>query len=56
MSDFNDGIMSNNENEFSKIWRIREDVSIAARMKGKVIGYDLSFDVKEWPHLVAKLR
>ena len=25
-------------------------------MCGKVIAYDLSFDVKEWPNLVAELR
>lgn len=43
MSDFDDGIMSNNDNEFNKIWRIREDVAIAARMCGKVLAYDLSY-------------
>lgn len=38
------------------MWKIREDVNIAARMSGKVIAYDLSYDVKEWPNLVAELR
>lgn len=38
------------------MWRVREDVSIAARMCGKVIAYDLSFEVKEWENLVAELR
>jgi len=53
---FNDGIMSNNEKEFNKIWQIREDVSIAAKQKGKVVAYDLSYDVKEWANLVGELR
>ena len=38
------------------MWKIREDVSIAAKMCGNVIAYDLSFDVKEWTQLVAELR
>ena len=31
-------------------------MAIAARMCGKVLAYDLSYDVKEWPNLVADLR
>jgi len=46
MSEFKDAIISRNDIEFHKIWRIREDVTIAARMVGKVYAYDLSFDVK----------
>ena len=48
--------MSNSDVEFNKIWSIREDVAIAARMCGKVFAYDLSYDVKEWPKLVSELR
>lgn len=56
MPEFNDSIISNNEKEFHKIWRVREDVAIAAKMLGKVKAYDLSFDVKEWVDLVQHLR
>ena len=38
------------------MWKIREDVNIAARMSGKVIAYDLSYEVKVWPNLVAELK
>lgn len=31
-------------------------MTIAARMVGKVLAYDLSFDVKEWMNLVSDLR
>ena len=56
MSDFNDGVMSNSDSDFERIWKIREDVAIAARMCGKVLAYDLSYEVKDWPKLVAALR
>ena len=46
MSEFKDAIISRNEAEFHKIWRIREDVTMAARIVGKVYAYDLSFDAK----------
>lgn len=53
LSDFNDAIVSNNDKEYSKIWKIREDVAVAAvREKGRVLAYDISFDVREWPGLL----
>lgn len=56
LPEFNDGIMSNNQYEFNKMWKLREDVAIAAKMCGIVKAYDLSFDVKQWPNLVSELR
>jgi FAD/FMN-containing dehydrogenase len=57
LTDFNDSIMSNNEKEYNKIWKIREDVAVAAvREEGKVLAYDISFDVKQWPSLLEHLR
>lgn len=57
LKDFNDAIVSNNDKEYSKIWKIREDVAVAAvREKGRVLAYDISFDVREWPGLLDHLR
>ena len=57
LSGFNDSIVSNNDKEYSKIWKIREDVAVAAvREKGRVLAYDISFDVREWPGLLDYLR
>jgi hypothetical protein len=45
--------MSNNDRDYSKIWKIREDVAVAAvKEKGKVLAYDISFDVRKWPDLL----
>lgn len=39
--------MSNNDKEYNKIWKIREDVAVAAvREEGNVLAYDISFDVR----------
>ena len=47
LKDFNDAIVSNNDKEYNKIWKIREDVAVAAvREKGRVLAYDISFDVR----------
>lgn len=48
--------MSNNDKEFSKIWKMREDVGMAAAQYGKMLSYDISFDVKEWNGVVQKIR
>lgn len=49
--------MSTNQKEYNKIWKIREDVAVAAVYeKGKVLAYDISFDVREWPSLLTYLR
>lgn len=57
MKEFNDAIVSNNDKEYSKIWKIREDVAVAAvREKGRVLAYDISFDVRQWPGLLEHLR
>lgn len=57
LGDFNDSIISNSDKEYNKIWKIREDVAVAAvKEKGNVLAYDISFDVREWPSLLAYLR
>ena len=38
--------MSNSDKEYSTIWKIREDVAVAAQKYGKILSYDISFDVK----------
>ena len=38
--------MSTSEQEFNKIWKVREDIAIAAVKEGIVLSYDLSFNVK----------
>ena len=40
-----DAILSSNDVEFKKIWKVREDVAVLARNQGKVLAYDISFDV-----------
>jgi FAD/FMN-containing dehydrogenase len=40
--------MSNNDKEYFKIWKVREDIALAAQSKGKMLSYDISFDVKDW--------
>jgi FAD/FMN-containing dehydrogenase len=53
LKDFDDAIVSNNDKEYNKIWKIREDVAVAAvREKGRVLAYDISFDVRQWPGLL----
>jgi hypothetical protein len=41
-----DAILSSNDVEFKKIWKVREDIAVLARNEGKVLAYDISFDVK----------
>jgi len=48
--------MSNNDNEYFKIWKIREDIALAAQKCGRMLAYDISFDVKEWANMCDKLR
>ena len=49
--------MSTNQKEYNKIWKIRQDVAVSAVCeKGKVLAYDISFDVREWPSLLNYLR
>ena len=48
--------MSNNDQEYSKIWRVREDVAFSAKMTGKVLSYDVSFHVGQWENLLEDLR
>ena len=54
---FNDSIMSNSDKEYAQIWRVREEVALAAaREKGNCLAYDVSFDVREWPRMLQYLR
>ena len=48
--------MSTSDQEFIKIWKVREEIAIAAIKEGKVISYDLSFNVAEWQNLLNDLR
>lgn len=48
--------MSNSDKEFYKIWKVREDVGMAAAQYGQMLSYDISFDVKEWDSMIRKIR
>lgn len=48
--------MSNSDKEFQRIWKVREDIGIAAPMYGEFLSYDVSFDVKEWNEMIQKIR
>ncbi len=56
LPEIEDAVLSSNENEFEKMWKIREDVAPAAIKEGKVISYDLSFNVQRWPHILKGIR
>ena len=47
--------MSNSDKEYATIWKIREDVAVAAQKYGKILSYDISFDVKEWVDMLKEL-
>lgn len=40
--------MSQNEQEFRRIWQVRESIAMSAVKEGKVIAYDVSYDVSSW--------
>lgn len=57
LPEYGDSLISDNSQQFSSIWRVREEVSIAATKKStKVLAYDISYDVKEWPNIVDDIR
>lgn len=52
LPEYDDSIMSNNDTEYNKIWKVREDVAFAALKEGKVLSYDVSFNVNKWKELL----
>lgn len=56
LPNFADSLMSNNDKEFRQIWHIRENMAYASVKEGRAYAYDVSFDVREWAHMLSKLR
>lgn len=48
--------MSQTDQQFAQIWKVRESASEASVKLGRIMAYDLSYDVGSWPELVGWLR
>ena len=48
--------MSQNDQEFKKIWSVRESIATISAKEGNVFAYDISYDISSWEEMMKFLR